>query len=102
MAEWLIPIATAIVAASGTLFTVKRQNKKTEAEGADILVGAALALVDPLKRQVDQLEQRVEALERERRIDRELVGMLTQQLLDNKIEPVTRSQAKERLGVLDN
>lgn len=103
----LAAILGAVVAAGATLFTLRVQRRKIDAEGTGILVGASVDLVTKLVEQVGtlegkvrDLEGKVRSLEEERTIDRELVGMLTQQLQDADLVPTTRRQARQQLGIV--
>lgn len=103
--SWIVAILTAIITFGATWFTLRAQNRKLDAEGTGILVGASVELVtklteriDDLETQVGVLEEKVNNLKNEKTVDRELVGMLTQQVRDLGHEPVTRAQARAQLG----
>lgn len=67
-----ISLAIAVLLAVGgiggvvTLLNLPKMRKKIDAETTQVLTGAAVALVEPLREQVEQLTNRVALLERDK------------------------------------
>lgn len=69
---WLAAIVAVVAAIGGVggivaLFNLPKTRQKMDAEAAEVLTGAAVAIVAPLKAQVDELRARVVRMERRER-----------------------------------
>lgn len=69
--SWLTLVLAVLAAVGGVggivaLLNLPKMRKKIDADTADVLTGAAVALVEPLKEQVEALTARMHAMEAER------------------------------------
>ncbi len=77
--HWLTVLTAVFIAAGGvggfiTLLNLPKLRKKMDVDAAEVLTGAAMAIVKPLKDEIDALNARVQRLESERAQHREILN----------------------------
>jgi hypothetical protein len=90
MADSLIPIAIAVVAALPGILAYLAQRKKDEADTADVLTGTATALILPLRQEIEDLRDELDYLSEMVELLTVWASRLEKQLLDLGQVPVPK------------
>jgi hypothetical protein len=90
MADSLIPITIAVVAAIPGVLAYLSQRKKSEAEAADVLTGAATALIIPLRQEIADLRDELDYLGRVIEMLADWANRLEKQVIDLGALPVPK------------
>ena len=81
-------IVAAVVASGATWRLAGPRADKMEAEETEIITRTALALIEPLEKQLDAVTKRVADLEKENRSLRNWARMLSAQVIEGGATPV--------------
>ncbi len=84
----IVAVMSAIAASGATWKLSGPRAAKLEAEETEIITRTALALIEPLKEELDAVTMRVSDLERENRSLRNWARMLSAQVIEGGATPV--------------
>lgn len=84
----IVAVVTAVIASGATYKLAGPSANKLEAEETEIITRTALALIQPLEKQLDAVTARVADLEGENRSLRNWARMLSTQVIEGGATPV--------------